>query len=85
MPLLTAPTQISTRLNAVLVALTVLGVVLFLFFGSRWRNNVRKRQSLFLRIKARQIGPMGEEGTEIPPTALAELPSEEGAEAESKP
>jgi len=63
------------RTFATFVALTVLGVILFLFFVFGWASNLKRRELLFRRIRERQIGPVGEEGTEIEPDQLAGLPS----------
>jgi hypothetical protein len=62
---------------ATFVALAGLGFILFLVFVIRWAGNLKRRESLFRRIRERQIGPVGEEGTEIEPDQLAALPSDD--------
>ena len=76
------PPKISNLRFSIFVALIVVGFVFFLFFGIRWLNNLRQRNSLFVKIRARQIGPVGEKGAEIPASELAELPSEDASGAE---
>ena len=54
------PPKISSLRFAIFVALIVVGFVFFLFFGGRWFKNLKQRNLLFGRIKARQIGPVRE-------------------------
>lgn len=78
------PPKISDLRFAILVALIVVGFVFFLFFGIRWLINLRQRNALFVKIRARQIGPVGEEGAEISADELTKLPSEDATGAELK-
>jgi hypothetical protein len=75
--------NISTMRLAVFVGLITSGFVFFLFFGIRWFGNLSQRKALFAKIRARQIGPVGEKGTEISADALAELPSADATGADS--
>jgi hypothetical protein len=69
------PPEISSQRLAVFVGLIAAAFICFLFFGFRWLNNRKQRDALFDRIRARQIGPVGEKGSEISTDALAGLPS----------
>jgi|SRR5580704_16917911 hypothetical protein len=62
---------------ATFIGLAGLGFILFLVFVIRWTSNLKRREVLFRRIRERQIGPVGEEGTEIEPDQLAALPSDD--------
>lgn len=75
------PPKISDLRRSIFVALICVGFVFFLFFGIRWLSNLRRRNSLFERIRARQVGPVGEAGAEIAADELAKLPSEDATGA----
>ena len=75
--LLTQAQQMSDRTFAVFVALTVVAVLFFLFCILSWSSNLKQRNLLFKRVRERQVGPVGEEGTELQPDELAKLPSED--------
>jgi hypothetical protein len=44
---------------------------LYLFF--RWRRSVKLEKPLFEKIRARAVGPLGEEGKELKPSELDQL------------
>lgn len=73
----TEGSKMGPKTLAVFVALPIIGFVFFLFFFFSWHGNLKQRGLLFQRIRKRQVGPLGEEGREIRPEELAELPSED--------
>lgn len=80
-PLLTQGGQLSDKMRAIFIALVVVGFVLFFFFGANWIINFRHRDVIFRRIRARKVGPVGEQGGEIRPEDLDDLPSEDATGA----
>jgi hypothetical protein len=60
----------------VFVIVTVLGFLAAAYFGIRWWRGRRSFQGVVTRIKER-VGPLGEEGDELEPSELADLPKEQ--------
>jgi len=79
--LLTVKIESSTKLS-IFFAILICGSVFTLYFGIRWRRGRCLRKTTIQRIRERAIGPLGEEGKEIKPMELAELPAEEAGKNE---
>ena len=69
--------ETSTRYWTVFLLLMIVGYTFGVYFLIRWRIQNKGLTELFLRIRTRPVGPVGEEGKEIRPEILTELPSEE--------
>jgi hypothetical protein len=66
----------SPKVYASFVAVTIGMGVLSLYFFRKYFRQRRAIRSTIQEIRERQIEPLGEEGHEIPPSQLAQLPSE---------
>jgi hypothetical protein len=64
----------SPKRYASFVAVVVIMAVLALYFGLRYFRKRGAVQSTIQEIRARQVGPVGEEGHELRPADLAALP-----------
>jgi ABC-type multidrug transport system fused ATPase/permease subunit len=64
----------SPKVFACFFAVMVLMFVLSVYFGIRYYRTKETVQSTIQRIKERQVGPVGEEGSELSPKVLANLP-----------
>ena len=64
----------SKRTFDTFVVFCVVGGALFIIFGIKWFLNRSEFSRLIQRIRDRQIGPVGEEGKELKPSELANLP-----------
>lgn len=73
--LATVPIE-SNRVFNVFVILMVLGFLVALYCGVRWLKARRKFTGVVTRIRTR-LGPLGEEGKEIDPQQLENLPPAE--------
>lgn len=68
----------------VFVLLVIVGLLVGLIFGIKWFRGRGARSLTIKKIKERQIIPFGEEGEELKPSQLEDLPSEEAGPAEGK-
>lgn len=76
--LLTVPIPEATAWKRELfIVLSVFGLGAGFFLGALWLRAKRKQAPLLQRIRARALGPLGEEGKELKPAELERLPQEE--------
>jgi len=66
----------SPKLYASFVAVALAMGVLAAYFFIRYFRKRSSTQTTIREIRERGVGPLGEEGHEIPPSKLAQLPSE---------
>jgi hypothetical protein len=67
----------NTRIFIVFLIVLILGYALGFYFAVRWWLQRGTLKKLIARIRQRQVGPIGEEGKELKPSDLAELPGTE--------
>lgn len=67
----------SRKIFDTFMILTIIGFALAIIFFIKWRQNRGEFSRLIQRIKDRQIGPVGEKDSELRPSELQDLPSEE--------
>lgn len=67
----------STWMHQFYWAVTVTSGAASIYLAVRWYRSRRFEKPFFERIRARAIGPLGEEGKEIKPVELETLPSGE--------
>jgi hypothetical protein len=72
--LTTIPTE--RKFNAFLIV-TILAYIAGLYCAKRWWQHRGGLKKLFQEIRERRVGPVGEEGKELNPAELAELPASE--------
>ena len=70
-------TPTSDRVYTVFVVVIAVCFALGVAFGIKWWRERGEFSRLIQKIKDRQIGPMGDEGKEIKPAELEELPSQQ--------
>jgi hypothetical protein len=64
----------SPRVYQTFLIVTLVGSVLAIYFGQAYMRGKKKSASTIQKIRDRQIGPVGEEGRELRPAQVAELP-----------
>ena len=72
----------SDRVYIVFVVLIVVGFALGSIFGFKWWKGRDAFSRLIQKIRERQIGPVGDEGKQIKPAELEELPSQQAGQAQ---
>jgi hypothetical protein len=64
----------SDRVYLSFFAIVTMGFVFTIYFGTLYSRKKRAFQSTIQRVRDRQVGPVGSEGQELPPSVLANLP-----------
>jgi hypothetical protein len=70
----------SDRVYTVFVVIIVVSFALGIIFGIKWWKGRGEFSRLIQKIKDRQIGPVGDEGKEIKPAELEDLPSQQASQ-----
>lgn len=75
--LLSPPPADKPKTFIVIAVIVVVGFLLGVIFLIKWLRSKKALSLTLRRIRERQVGPVGEEGKELKPSDLANLPSVE--------
>lgn len=80
--ILSPPPDSSPKTFVVFAVVVVVGFLVGIIFGIKSYLSRGAFAGTIRRIRERQIGPLGEKGSELGPSQLAQLPSEESSSPE---
>jgi hypothetical protein len=83
--ILSPPPDSKPKIFIVFSVLVVVGFLVGIVFGLKWYFSRNAFSVTLAKIRARQIGPIGEEGREFKPSDLANLPSVEPTPKQDAP